>query len=91
MVAALVAMGLLAVLMLSSLLNIAYLLPISVRAFFCEPSADVHGHEPHAAGDEGSGVAEAPLPCVLALAGTASACVLLFVYPDPVYRLLAQL
>jgi multicomponent Na+:H+ antiporter subunit D len=69
-----------AVLMVSSLLNIAYLLPIPIRGFFSEPD-DNPGH--------GAGVHEAPWPCVLALSVSAVGCIVLFFFPEPVYNLLA--
>jgi len=68
---------LMAVLMISSLLNIAYLLPIPFRAFSpgCEmPSANF-------------GIKEAPLPSLIALCITTLGCVILFVYPQPLYEL----
>jgi multicomponent Na+:H+ antiporter subunit D len=67
---------LLGVLLLSSLLNIAYLLPVPVRAFF--------GTAP-AAGNVG--IREAPASCLVAMLITAAACLLLFFWPDPFYRL----
>jgi multicomponent Na+:H+ antiporter subunit D len=73
-------LALLAVLMISSLLNIAYLLPIPLRAFFSAPSSD------HAPG----GVREAPLPCLAAIVVTAVGCLALFFYPEPLYRLASQ-
>lgn len=68
---------LLAVLMLSSLLNIAYLLPIPIRAFFSKPAGGEHYTE----------IKEAPKTILLAMLITSSACVLLFFYPDPFYQL----
>lgn len=68
---------LLSVLMISSLLNIAYLLPIPVRAFFSKP----------ADGDHYSKINEAPKMILLAMIITSSACVILFFYPDPFYEL----
>ena len=68
---------LLAVLMISSLLNIMYLLPIPIRAFFSRPES----------GEHYSKIAEAPKPMLLAMVITSSACVILFFYPDPFYRL----
>jgi len=63
------------ILMISSLLNIAYLLPIPLRAFF-------------SANEAGSvKVREAPLPSLIALSITTVACVILFVYPQPLYEL----
>ena len=72
-------MVLLGVLMVSTLLNIAYLLPIPVRAFF-------DGRE----GDAGEGIREAPAACVLALVITALGCLALFLNPDPLYALMSQ-
>ena len=68
---------LLAVLMISSLLNIAYLLPIPVRAFFSKPASGEHYTE----------IKEAPKMILLAMVLTSSACVILFFYPDPFYQL----
>ncbi len=68
---------LLGVLMFSSLLNIAYLLPIPVRAFFSKPADGEHYTE----------VKEAPKSILLAMMITSTACVALFFYPDPFYQL----
>ncbi len=68
---------LLAVLMLSSLLNVAYLLPIPIVAFFGKPDAELSS----------VGIKEAPLACVAALLLTSLGCLALFVYPDPLYRI----
>ena len=57
-----------AVLMLSSLLNVGYLLSIVARAFFLPAGADA----------KDTGVAEAPLACLIALSITALLCVVLF-------------
>jgi multicomponent Na+:H+ antiporter subunit D len=65
------------VLMLSSLLNVAYLLPVAVRAFFLPPD-----------GDPAPGIREAPLFCVVPLCVTALGCPLLFFFGDALYRLL---
>ena len=71
--------ALLGVLMISSLLNIAYLLPIPIRAFLGRPPE----------GKAHSELREAPVTCLLAMAVTSLACVLLFFYPDPFYQLAA--
>ncbi len=63
--------GVLAVLVVSALLNAAYFLPIVWRAFF-RPTPE----------GEASGRREAPWPCVLALCITAGMTVVLFFYPD---------
>ncbi|MEW8351452.1 MAG: proton-conducting transporter membrane subunit, partial [Candidatus Thiodiazotropha taylori] len=68
---------LLAVLMISSLLNIIYLLPIPIRAFFSKPESGEHYTE----------IAEAPKSILLAMIITSTACIVLFFYPDPFYRL----
>ena len=67
------------VLMLSTLLNIAYLLPIPLRAFF--------GQSPKTAVQ----FSEAPLPCLVAIGITTAACVTLFFFPGPVYQLAGML
>jgi len=66
-----------AVIILSTLLNAGYFLPIVFRAFFCEPAG--HGHE-HKSG-------EAPWPIVAALTATAAGTVLLFLWPEIPYAL----
>jgi len=68
---------LLGVLMISSLLNIVYLLPIPIRAFFSKPPNGEHYTK----------VAEAPKSMLLAMVITSTACITLFFYPDPFYRL----
>lgn len=64
------------VLMLSSLLNIAYLLQIPLLAFFGKPAAD-----------DIKGVQEAPLACLIAIGLTAAASVLLFFFAGPIVEL----
>ena len=68
---------LLTVLMLSSLLNIAYLLPISVRAFFAKPKEGVVYTQ----------IKEAPISMLMAIGFTSFACIVLFFYSDPFYNL----
>lgn len=65
------------VLMLSSLLNIAYLLPIPILAFF----------PPATAGETRPAIKEAPLPSLIALSFTALMCLVLFLFPQPLYEL----
>jgi multicomponent Na+:H+ antiporter subunit D len=67
-----------AVLLISSLLNIAYLVVIPVRGFFAAPAAP------------SSGLSEAPLPSLLAIGITAAGCIVLFLWPDPLYRLVSE-
>ncbi len=83
-----------AVLMISSLLNVAYLLPIPIRGFM-SPAPDDAGHGQEAPANPRPGkraaLREAPLPCVVAQSITAIGCLILFFYPDPIYRLLSGL
>lgn len=74
---------LIGLLLLSSLLNIAYLLPIVGRGFF-RPLPD----------GEGTGVTtieEAPMLCVVPLCLTAAGCVVLFLYGGVIYDFLQML
>jgi multicomponent Na+:H+ antiporter subunit D len=68
-------------LVLSTVMSIFYLLRIPVIGFFGRPV------EPRPV----PGIREAPLTCVAALLITTLGCVLLFVFPDPVYRLVLPL
>ncbi len=70
-----------AALMVSSLLNVGYFMPVAVRAFFPGPRPT----------EFDGGVKEAPLACLAPMLFTAAACLLLFLFPDPAFRLLAQL
>jgi multicomponent Na+:H+ antiporter subunit D len=65
---------LVAVLMVSSLLNIAYLLPIPIRGFFFRSQETSHG--------------EAPALCVVPLCITAVVSVLLFFHAEKIFNLL---
>ena len=95
-----------AVFMISSLLNIAYLVPIVIRGFFSDP--DIHldnkdhpiGHHPDVSGVSDAsgpsqwrirGLEEAPLMCVGALMATALGCLVLFFYADSIYHFLLPL
>ena len=70
-------LGIIAVLMVSSLLNIAYLLPIPLRAFLAKP----------ANGKTEAGLQEAPLPCLVAIGITSALCLILFFFPGPLFEL----
>jgi multicomponent Na+:H+ antiporter subunit D len=76
---------LMTILMLSSLLNIAYLLPIPYHAFFSDDNKQGSGEGVGEGIKEG--IKEAPLPALIALSITTVACVALFIYPQPVYEL----
>jgi len=80
-----------AALMLSSLLNVAYLLPIPLKAFFGSVPPDEDQPFDARQAPEKAKVEEAPLPCLIAIGVTALACVALFFYPDPVFDLLSQI
>jgi multicomponent Na+:H+ antiporter subunit D len=67
----------LAVIILSTLLNAGYFLPIVFRAFFRESPTAGHGHD--------SG--EAPWPIVVALTMTAAGTLLMFLFPEIPYSL----
>lgn len=71
---------LLAVLLISTLLNIAYLLPVAINAFFSKP----------ASGEDYARVKEAPVSMLLAMGFTSLVCIILFFYPDPFYNLAMQ-
>jgi multicomponent Na+:H+ antiporter subunit D len=97
-------LGLVAVLMLSSLLSLGYLMIIPVRGFFSTPvnpargevtSGTGPGNPGHGKGaHEGEhlhpvkGIKEAPLTSLIAIVITALMCLVLFVYPEPVYELM---
>jgi multicomponent Na+:H+ antiporter subunit D len=72
---------LVAVLLVSSLLNIAYLMPVAIRAFFvtwADPLAE-------------SKFKEAPLFCVIPLCVTSAACLVLFFFAGDLYQYLTRI
>ena len=71
---------LVAVLMLSTLLNIAYLMPVPIRAFFGS-----------SASKDGARLREAPWPCLVSIAVTVIMCVALFFSPTLVLELAGRL
>jgi len=73
--------GLLAVLMVSSLLGLYYLLEVPVKAFFFQPPEDAH---------HGEGIKEAPLPSLIAICITATATVGFFLWPDLWHELMTM-
>ena len=74
---------LMSVLLLSTLLNISYILIIPLRAFFSPRAISRHDHK----FDDGDAIQEAPLPCLIAIGITALGCILLFFFPQPFYAL----
>ncbi len=73
---------LLAVLLISSLLNILYLLPIPWRAFFDKTPPLESG---------AAGIKEAPLTSLIALMITTLLCLAAFIYPQPLFELAGAL
>ena len=73
---------LLGVLLLSSLLSIAYLLVVPLRAF-----SSVEGERSEGRTAE---IREAPPACLVAIVITAAGCAALFLYPDPFFELVNQ-
>ncbi len=71
------------VLMFSTLLNIAYLLPISLRAFL-RPDPDLKPGETAV-------MQEAPFACLWAIMLTTIACIVLFLYPAPLTNLIGMI
>jgi multicomponent Na+:H+ antiporter subunit D len=65
------------ILLVSSMLNAAYFLPIAYHAFFCSPEKAMFGND----------VQEAPLWCVVPPVITAAGSVCLFFYPTVFVRL----
>ena len=70
--------GLVAVLMVSSLLSLAYLMEIPLKGFFHKPDEAPH-HE---------GIHEGPGWSLVAIVTTALACLALFLYSEPFFRLM---
>ena len=89
------------VLMVSSLLSIAYLMPVVVKAFFYEPQPDdghhhdEHHDEHHASSSDKTGflgqLQEAPLFCVAPLCLTAAGCIAMFFGAPFVYDLIESI
>ena len=88
------------VLMASSLLNIAYLMPVVARGFFAEPKPpsddhanDHHDEQAHSVwhGLRFGTIREAPPFCLFAMAITSLGCITLFFYADHIFRLLAPI
>lgn len=74
---------LMSVLLLSTLLNIAYILVIPLRAFFSPLATSSHDHKL----DTGDTIQEAPLPCLIGIGITALGCIVLFFLPHVVHDL----
>ncbi len=83
-------MVMIVVLMLSSLLNVAYLLSISGRAFFA-PARDRMAHSLGAAAAPSKGIEEAPLFCLIPICLTALGCVVVFFAVGGLYEYLLSI
>ncbi|XZE52823.1 proton-conducting transporter membrane subunit [Planctomycetaceae bacterium SH139] len=77
---------LIAALMISSLLNIFYLMPIPIRAFLPGKLPAKSGNDDSP--PEAQTIKEAPWMCVVPLCITAVATVVLFIFADTIYQLL---
>ncbi len=83
--------GLVAVLMLSSLLSLAYLMEIPLQGFFGRPKRIPDRIAPGEEHDYLGGDYHAPPKwSMAAIVTTAVACVILFLYPEPFYRLMTM-
>ncbi|MAB15426.1 monovalent cation/H+ antiporter subunit D family protein [Parvibaculum sp.] len=83
-------LALIGVLLVSSLLNIAYLMPIVARGFFAPSPVAAHSLGA-AAADDGKRWREAPFLCVLPLCLTALLCILLVFEIGPLYEFLLHI
>ena len=72
------------VLLVSTLLNLAYLLPIPILAFFSKAEDETADGGPQG----GKAISEAPAWCLIALSFAALGCIALFFWADHVYQLL---
>ena len=73
------------VLVLSTILNIMYLLPIAFHGFFSKPPDAEDGQQAE------EGIREAPIPCLIAISVTSLGCLALFFFSQPAYELLLQI
>ena len=74
--------GLLAFLLVGSLLSAGYLLPVAVQAYLPTPGANAARN---------AGIREGPIACLVALVLTALACLGLFAFPDALYAMIAPI
>ena len=79
--------------MLSSILSIAYLMPIVARAFFFAPKPDPHDdhHDDHHGHNDDGGRIKEPLLLCGPPVVTALGCLILFLYAQDIHTLLAQI
>ncbi|WP_068546983.1 monovalent cation/H+ antiporter subunit D family protein [Thalassotalea crassostreae] len=87
---------LMVILMLSSLLNIAYLLPIPFHAFFPDLKAfkvsdnSSTNMKTSASTLPAFDIKEAPMPSLIAISVTTIGCLTLFIYPQPLFELVTS-
>lgn len=84
-------LAIIGVLMLSSLLNVAYLLPIPARAFFAASAGRPAHSLGAAANPEADRIEEAPLLCLVPICITAVGCILLFFAVGGLYDFLLHI
>ncbi|MEQ8935638.1 MAG: proton-conducting transporter membrane subunit [Amphiplicatus sp.] len=91
-------LAIIGVLILSSILNVIYLLSIPIQAFYMAPETDAHGRArglyvgvEKRTGIDWGHLHEAPLLCVLPPVVTAIGALLLFFFADPLYAYLSPL
>ncbi|HNS86948.1 MAG TPA: hypothetical protein PKH09_08585, partial [Parvularculaceae bacterium] len=85
-------LAIIGVLIVSSLLNVVYLLSIPVQAFYLEPAGE--GEKPQGSGAKAidwRNIEEAPLLCVIPPIITALFALLLFIFADPLYAYLTPI
>ena len=78
-----------AVFIISSLLNVAYLMPIVANAFFTPDTQPAFQSVGAAAAP--SGIQEAPIACLIPLCITAICCIALFFFADQIYAFLTPI
>lgn len=79
------------VLMLSTVLNIAYLMPIAINAFFqptVQPTVQINNQSGMPVANEWK---EAPFASLWAIVVTSSVCILLFLFPQPLMSLIGSI
>ena len=81
-------LAMVAVLILGTILNIMYLLPIPFHGFFSKPdeAADTTDGQHHE-----DGIREAPIPCLIAISVTSLGCLALFFFSEPAFDMLLQI
>lgn len=85
-------LAIIAVLMISSILNVIYLLSIPVQAFYMNPAeGDAKPQGAGGAGIQWGALKEAPILCIAPPLFTATGALVLFFFADPLYKFLLPL